>query len=101
MTSGTGDLGERRPRQGRGLGRQARADRDRQAAGGRARSRSGRLGLAGDEQADKPDHGGPEQAVYAYAREDLDWWVERLGRELPNGMFGENITTAGWTSPAR
>jgi MOSC domain-containing protein YiiM len=55
----------------------------------------GRLGLAGDEQADKEHHGGPEQAVYAYAREDLDWWVERLGRELPNGVFGENVTTCG------
>ena len=55
----------------------------------------GKLGLAGDEQADKVDHGGYEQALYAYAREDLDWWVEILGRELTNGMFGENITTAG------
>jgi MOSC domain-containing protein YiiM len=55
----------------------------------------GRLGLGGDEQVDKPAHGGPEQAVYAYAREDLDWWVEQLGRELADGMFGENITTAG------
>ena len=54
-----------------------------------------RLGLAGDEQADKPAHGGPEQAVYAYAREDLDWWVEQLGREVTSGMFGENITTMG------
>jgi MOSC domain-containing protein YiiM len=55
----------------------------------------GRLGLAGDEQIDKPDHGGYEQALYAYAREDLDWWVERLGRELTGGTFGENITTSG------
>jgi MOSC domain-containing protein YiiM len=55
----------------------------------------GKLGLAGDEQADKQDHGGYEQALYAYAREDLDWWVERLGRELPGGVFGENITTSG------
>jgi MOSC domain-containing protein YiiM len=55
----------------------------------------GRLGLGGDEQVDKPAHGGPEQALYAYAREDLDWWVEQLGRELPGGVFGENITTAG------
>ena len=55
----------------------------------------GGLGLGGDEQVDKPAHGGPEAAVYAYAREDLDWWVEQLGRELTNGMFGENITTAG------
>jgi len=59
------------------------------------RAEVGRLGLAGDEQVDKPAHGGPEQALYAYAREDLDWWVEQLGRELANGVFGENITTAG------
>jgi MOSC domain-containing protein YiiM len=55
----------------------------------------GRLGLGGDEQVDKPAHGGPEQALYAYAREDLDWWVEQLGREVTNGMFGENVTTGG------
>ena len=53
------------------------------------------LGLDGDEQADKEHHGGREQALYAYAREDLDWWTEQLGRELTNGMFGENLTTAG------
>jgi MOSC domain-containing protein YiiM len=55
----------------------------------------GWLGLDGDEQADKENHGGTEQAVYVYAREDLDWWTEQLGRELRDGMFGENITTAG------
>jgi MOSC domain-containing protein YiiM len=52
-------------------------------------------GLAGDEYADKENHGGRDQAVYAYAREDLDWWTEQLGRELRNGLFGENVTTAG------
>jgi MOSC domain-containing protein YiiM len=55
----------------------------------------GRLGAADDEQIDKRHHGGPHQALYAYAREDLDWWTEQLGRELPNGVFGENITSAG------
>jgi MOSC domain-containing protein YiiM len=55
----------------------------------------GLLGFDGDEVADKVDHGGYDQAVYVYAREDLDWWVERLGYELPNGAFGENLTTAG------
>jgi MOSC domain-containing protein YiiM len=55
----------------------------------------GRLGAAGDEQVDTVHHGGPHQALYAYAREDLDYWVERLGRELPGGTFGENLTTAG------
>jgi len=56
---------------------------------------AGVLGLAGDEQADKVGHGGPDQALYAYAREDLDWWAARLGRQLREGMFGENVTTAG------
>src|ERR1700722_11986288 len=55
----------------------------------------GLLGLTGDAYADKINHGGKDQAVYAYAREDLDWWTEQLGRELRNGLFGENITTAG------
>src|SRR5262245_17746873 len=55
----------------------------------------GPLGLEGDTVADKVNHGGREQAVYAYAREDLDWWTEQLGRELGNGLFGENLTTAG------
>src|SRR5262245_32391589 len=60
----------------------------------RGRVRVDRLGLAGDEHADH-HHGGVDQAVYVYAREDLDWWTERLGRELRNGEFGENVTTAG------
>ena len=55
----------------------------------------GRLGADDDEQVDERHHGGPDQALYAYAREDLDWWTEQLGRELPNGVFGENITSAG------
>jgi MOSC domain-containing protein YiiM len=64
------------------------------------RSRSGPvtigpLGADGDQQVDKRHHGGPEQAVYAYAREDLDWWAGQLGLELRNGVFGENITSAG------
>jgi MOSC domain-containing protein YiiM len=53
------------------------------------------LGVEGDEQADKEHHGGREQAVYAYAREDLDWWAAQLGTELRNGIFGENLTLAG------
>jgi MOSC domain-containing protein YiiM len=55
----------------------------------------GPLGLDGDTVADKVNHGGTEQAVYVYGREDLDWWTEQLGRELHNGMFGENFTTVG------
>ena len=52
-------------------------------------------GLVGDTIGDQQVHGGDDQAVYAYAREDLDDWQERLDREIDNGAFGENITTAG------
>ncbi|WUI00530.1 MOSC domain-containing protein [Spirillospora sp. NBC_00431] len=52
------------------------------------------VGLAGD-RTYSPGHGGPDQAVYAYAREDLDFWEGELGRTLPNGVFGENLTTTG------
>lgn len=57
--------------------------------------RAERLGLVGDEVADLRHHGGVDQAVYAYAREDLDWWAEQLGRELRDGQFGENLTVVG------
>lgn len=52
-------------------------------------------GLVGDQIFDIAHHGGDFQAVYAYAREDLDWWEQQLGRTLPGGMFGENLTTTG------
>jgi len=52
-------------------------------------------GLVGDFVGDGKHHGGDDQAVYAFAREDLDAWQERLQRELPNGHFGENLTTSG------
>ena len=53
------------------------------------------VGLAGDRVGDVRHHGGPDQAVYAYAREDLDMWQAELGELLGNGVFGENLTTAG------
>ncbi|MET9882144.1 MOSC domain-containing protein [Streptomyces sp. NPDC006430] len=52
-------------------------------------------GVEGDDVCDLRHHGGDHQAVYAYAREDLDWWEAELGRELPAGIFGENLTTSG------
>ena len=55
----------------------------------------GDVGLAGDRVYDVKNHGGTDQAVYAYAREDLDGWEPELGRPLPNGVFGENLTTSG------
>ena len=52
-------------------------------------------GLVGDTVCDRRHHGGDTQAVYAYAREDLDHWESVLGRNLPGGVFGENLTTTG------
>jgi MOSC domain-containing protein YiiM len=52
-------------------------------------------GLIGDMVCDRRSHGGDTQAVYAYAREDLDHWESVLGRTLPGGVFGENLTTIG------
>jgi MOSC domain-containing protein YiiM len=53
------------------------------------------VNLAGDDQADRRVHGGPDKAVYAYAIEDTRWWEAELDRDLPPGMFGENLTTEG------
>jgi MOSC domain-containing protein YiiM len=55
-----------------------------------------RLGIAGDQVSDTKHHGGVDQAVYAFAREDLDWWQGELDTELDDGRFGENLTTSGY-----
>lgn len=52
-------------------------------------------GVMGDDIYSRKHHGGETQAVYAVAREELDWWGRELGRDLPDGMFGENLTTSG------
>ena len=56
---------------------------------------AGAVGLAGDRVYDVAHHGGSDQAVYAYAREDLDAWQAEIARPLGNGVFGENLTTEG------
>ena len=53
------------------------------------------VNVAGDDQADRRVHGGPDKAVYAYAAEDIAWWASELGRALGPGVFGENLTTEG------
>ncbi len=53
------------------------------------------VNLAGDDQADRKVHGGPDKAVYAYAIEDTRWWGKQLGRSLEHGEFGENLSTEG------
>jgi len=49
----------------------------------------------GDVIGDKSAHGGYDQAVYAYAREDADWWEQEIALTIENGRFGENLTTQG------
>lgn len=56
------------------------------------------VNLAGDDQADRRVHGGPDKAVYAYAVEDYEWWAasgEVAAGALGPGAFGENLTTTG------
>jgi MOSC domain-containing protein YiiM len=55
----------------------------------------GGSGLIGDAVCNRRHHGGDHQAVYAYAREDLDAWAAERDRPLPAGSFGENLTTSG------
>ena len=62
-------------------------------AAGRIAARG--VNLAGDDQADRKAHGGPDKALYAYAVEDVRWWEQEIGRSLAYGEFGENLTTEG------
>ena len=55
----------------------------------------GREGLDGDVQVDRRFHGGVDRAVYAYAQSDADHWVAALEREVPPGLFGENLRVDG------
>ena len=57
-------------------------------------------GLVGDQVEDEENHGGPDQAVYAYSVEDYAWWSAALARELLPGTFGENLTIEGFESGA-
>lgn len=52
-------------------------------------------GLVGDVRCDRKYHGGPDNAVYVFARDDLDYWARELGVPVPDGQFGENLTTSG------
>jgi MOSC domain-containing protein YiiM len=56
----------------------------------------GREGLAGDRIVNRTHHGGPDQAVYIEGAVDLAWWAEELGRPIPPGTFGENLTIEGF-----
>jgi MOSC domain-containing protein YiiM len=74
-------------------GRPARSAIWKSPAVGRIAARG--VNLAGDDQADRQAHGGPDKVVYAYAVEDARWWAQEIGRPLAYGEFGENLTTEG------
>lgn len=54
-----------------------------------------KMGVFGDVQGDRQHHGGTDQAVYAYAQEEADYWSGELGRPITPGLFGENLRTQG------
>ena len=81
------------PREFEYNGRPARSAIWKSPVAGRVAARG--VNLAGDDQADRRAHGGPDKAVYAYAVEDLGWWAQQIGRPLPYGELGENLTTEG------
>jgi MOSC domain-containing protein YiiM len=57
-----------------------------------------KLNLDGDGQADLSVHGGVDKAVYCYATSHYDYWRKELpSRDLPMGMFGENLTIDDFT----
>ncbi len=57
---------------------------------------AGHFGLAGDKQADRRVHGGPEKAIYCYPFEHYTNWRTTMPAHatlfVPGG-FGENLTT--------
>ena len=56
----------------------------------------GQGGLAGDEQADRKHHGGPDKAVLGYSAEHYPLWnAEFPDNEFGPGGFGENLTISG------
>src|SRR5579862_5965912 len=59
------------------------------------RVRVGRTNLEGDRQADLRVHGGPDKAVYAYDLSGYAHWEREVGRPLPYGQFGENLSVEG------
>jgi MOSC domain-containing protein YiiM len=52
-------------------------------------------GIVADTQCDAAHHGGIDQAVYAYSREEAERWATELGVEVAPGSFGENLAVRG------
>ena len=79
--------------QGEWTGSEGRTGIDKRSVGGPIEFKNN--GVAGDRIIDTNVHGGYDQAVYAYASEDAQWWKKEIGEEIPAGRFGENLTTEG------
>jgi MOSC domain-containing protein YiiM len=58
------------------------------------------VNVAGDDQADRRVHGGPDKSLYAYGLDDYRWWEATLGRPVGPGTFGDNLTVAGFDPSA-
>jgi len=52
-------------------------------------------GIVVDTQCDSELHGGIDQALYAYSREEAARWADELGVDVTPGMFGENLAVRG------
>ena len=59
------------------------------------------VNVAGDDQADRRVHGGPDKAVYAYALEDSAGGRASSAASSRPGAFGENLTVEGVDVTAR
>jgi MOSC domain-containing protein YiiM len=79
--------------QGEWTGSEGRTGIDKRSVAGAIEFKNN--GVVGDRVIDTNVHGGYEQAVYAYAREDAQWWEKEINEEIPAGRFGENLTTEG------
>ena len=79
--------------QGEWTGSEGRTGIDKRSVAGAIEFKNN--GVIGDRVIDTKVHGGYDQAVYAYAREDALWWEKEINEEIPAGRFGENLTTEG------
>jgi MOSC domain-containing protein YiiM len=79
--------------QGEWTGSEGRTGIDKRSVAGSIEFKNN--GVVGDRVIDTNVHGGYDQAVYAYAQEDAQWWEKEIGEEITAGRFGENLTTEG------
>jgi len=79
--------------QGEWTGSEGRTGIDKRSVGGSIEFKNN--SVAGDRIIDTNVHGGFDQAVYAYAIEDAQWWEREINEEISAGRFGENLTTEG------